>query len=133
MVLFAIFAASQYVIRHGLRIRPFLLLQVRDDTVTVAKWLVLADFPLTLPAGDGYFYSHYLLNEPLREIPGRIFNFPGSWKASLLLCGQGHHLLPYPIRIVSDPQRTVGMDDGIVPGRYHLAGFALVAYQEGLM
>ena len=86
------------------------------DTLLVTLGLVLADLPFAYPPGDGDFYTHHLLNEPLREILGRIFHLPRLQKIFLLLRGQGSHLLPHPMGIISNLQRTVSMDDDIVPG-----------------
>ena len=57
MVLLAAFQAGQNIFSHGLRASLVLLLQVRDDTITVTNRLVLADLPLTHPAEDRNFYA----------------------------------------------------------------------------
>ena len=56
---------------------------------------------------------------------GASLTAQGSGRKFLLGLRHGGDLLPQPVRIVLDPDAAMGLHDGVVPGRHHLAVLAL--------
>ena len=103
----------------GTEIKPF------GNAATIRLATVLADLPLAVDRGDLDLDADDALQLRSDELVGRVANGPGYHALGLMAVGQPVDLRPNPLAVLDHAHPAPDLDDGVVPGRHHLAGLAL--------